>query len=139
MGSARRDNYGVPALLGHGKDCVVPVKATEDGRLCVQVEGSIGSGDGSNTLIAPQYNHHLVKTSRLDLSTTRNKELIQVEFDCLAVGDLKGSLTLTINQSDLTINKCLSMEVTAPSLQVTNQQQEGYCELWFFKKEKVVD
>ena len=139
MGNAKRDSYGVPGLLGHGKNGVIPIKATEDGRLRVQVEGSTGSDGGSNTLIAPQYNYHLVKTSRLDLSTIRNKELIQVEFDCLAIGDLKGSLTLTINQSDLTINKCLSMDVTASSLQVTNQQQEGYCELWFFKKEKVVD
>ncbi len=139
MGTAKRDSYGVPGLLGHGKNGVIPVKATEDGRLLVQVEGSIGSGGGSNTIIAPQYNYHLVKTSRLNLSTARNKEPIQVEFDCLAIGDLKGNLTLTINQFDLTINKCLSMDVTASSVQVTNGQQEGYCELWFFKKEKVVD
>lgn len=137
MQNAKRDSYGVPGLLGHGPNGVIPIKATEDGRLCVQVEGNLSNGSSSTPpLVAPEYNYHLVKTIQLDLETTRNQELVSVDFDCLAVGNIQGHLTLTINGFDLTINKCLSMDLTATNVLVSNVEQEGVCELWFFKKKR---
>lgn len=134
MTSAKRDNYGVPSILGVHRGETIPIQATSDGKLCVSTDGSIGGGGGTTVI---RYDYKLVKTIRLDLSVPRSREVIKVDFDCLVIADIRGDLIITVDRYDMTINKCISLDITAKELQISHILQVGHCEIWLFRKEKV--
>jgi hypothetical protein len=127
MAFAPKDGYGVPAMLGVYNGHVVPVKVDENGKIYIV---------GSTSAVAYE-RYELLQVLTIDLSTQRDKELVHIAFDSFAVGNVNGSFSIYLDMQEenkkITIDKCLSMNVSASSIYISNAVQTGNAELWFFK------
>jgi len=81
--------------------------------------------------------YELFKTIKLDLSVKREKELIEVSFDSFTISDLDGTLNIYIDTPNedkkLEINSCISIKVSAKKIYISNEPQDTFVNLWFFK------
>ncbi len=84
-----------------------------------------------------QEKYELVKTMKLDLSIPRNKELIEVSFDAFTIPDFDGNIDVYVDTPDedkkLEINSCVSIKVSAKKIYISNEPQDTFVNLWFFK------
>ena len=123
-----RDSYGTPTMLGNYEGKAVPLKVDEDGKLIVS--GVTITAESGNK-------YEFVQSVSLDLSLVRNKELLQVSFDTMAVANIDGEISIYIGESTdtkkITVNKCMSMDVTAEAIYISNEVQQGTAEIWFLK------
>ncbi len=114
-----KDSYGRATILGNSNGVAVPIRVTDNGDL----------------FSATKY--ELVKTMKLDLSVKREKELMEVSFDAFTIPDLDGTLSIYIDTPDedkkLEISSCISIKVSAKRIYISNEPQDTFVNLWFFK------
>lgn len=120
MFSTPTDSYGRATILGDNNGTAVPIKV---------------AGDGS--LFTANKKYELIKTIRLDLSISRNKELYKVSFDSFTICNLDGDIDVYIGvpneDKKLKINSCLSIDTSADNIYISNEAQEAFADIWFFK------
>ncbi len=84
-----------------------------------------------------QEKHELVKTVKLDLLVKREKELMEVSFDAFTIPDFDGNIDVYVDTPDedkkLEINSCISIKVSAKRIYISNEPQDIFVNLWFFK------
>jgi len=128
-----KDAYGTPVMLGNYAGKAIPLKVDEQGKLIVAginlSETSLSVRSGNK--------YEFVQSVSLDLSVSRNKEVLEVSFDTMAVANIDGEILVYIGESTdkkkITINKCMSMDVSTEAIYISNKAQEGTAEIWFLK------
>lgn len=135
--STPKDNFDRPATLGNYNGIAVPVKVTADGSVCVTgIEALPVDMEKTGTGLT-QCRYELTEVIKLDLLKIRDKECYEIGFDAFAVSNLNGSFFMYIGSDDeskkCTINKCLSVGVSAEQVFISNDSKQGTAEIWFFK------
>lgn len=117
---AQRDHYGVPALLGNGEADTIPIKATQEGSLCVT--------DSKK----------LLKVIRLDLMVARENEFLMDEaYNEITINRLDGEIKLNFvdveeNDKQVSILRPMSITVASSRLWASNEMGEGLAEIWIW-------
>lgn len=126
MANAIRDANKVPSILAANRELnkTVPLVANEDGSLLVAVsEGSLKAT--------------LKEVIKLDLGTSRNKELFNKSFKEITVPVIEGEFVLYIDEAveskGLTINRALSMDTNANRFYISNGSGKGRAEIWLWE------
>lgn len=121
MSITPKDGRGNPAILASYNKVAVPIKATQDGELCVN----------------SSQRYELVKALRLDLSIKRDRELHKIQFDTITIINAESTLEIYIGcdneDSKLTINQNVSISVSSNKIYFTNEPRNEIVEIWFFK------
>lgn len=120
--TAKRDPYSVPAMLGHGRDGTVRVRATEDGSLCVTDS------------------KRLLQVIRLPLDTARDMEQVAEQpFNEITVNILDGDVQFNFvdvadESKTITIVRPMSITVAAEKLWISNEAAEAgkMLEIWLW-------
>ena len=128
-----RRRVGVNVIYGETQDgSIREVAVTDDGKLKIDSNVSVGDVE----LNVGDTKTKLIKTISIDLETERDGSFISLKFDGLAVAINTGVFKLTIDDNEMTIDKCLYMDVTSNGFSIANEIQTGKsAELWFFRKE----
>lgn len=126
MNNSKRDVYGVPSLLAvNNEGNTVAIKASEDGAL---VTTSGASSGGSKKL---------KEVIKLDLGKSRNKELVDVNFNEMTIPVIEGKITVYLGTSTenraLTIDKPLSITTKEDKLYISNGSGAGNAEIWLWE------
>lgn len=122
MGTAKRDAYGVPGLLGHGEEETVAVRATESGSLCVT--------DSKK----------LLQVIRLPLDAAREMEQVaEQSYNEITVNILDSPVQLNfVDAADesktVTIVRPMSITAAGEQLWISNEAAEAgeILELWLW-------
>lgn len=125
MGIVPTDGYGRATILGNNNGTAIPIRVTSTGDIHIENK-----------------RYKLVKTIKLDLSISRDKELYEVSFDTFSIANLGGDIDIYVDTPDedkkLEINSCLSIDISANKIYISNKPQEAFADLWFFKIKEVI-
>lgn len=126
MNKSRRDTYGVPSILAVDEQGnTVALKATEDGALLTTNSSSSVES------------RKLKEVIKLDLGTSRDKELVNVSFSEITIPVVEGKLMLYLgtptDNRALTIDKPLSINTIEEKLYISNGSGAGNAEIWLWE------
>lgn len=117
---AKRDVYGVPGMLAHGKKETVAVRATEGGSLCVTD------------------NKELLQVVRLALDTARENEQVEVRpYNEITVNVLDAPVQINFTADEkktVSIVRPMSITVASDKLMLNNAaaKEGSMLEIWLW-------
>lgn len=96
------------------------------------------SVDKNGAVFISETNYQLVKTVTLDLTTARDKEEIDVDFDSVSVAYPDNDVTIYIGNAvedkKMVIKDSISIDVASDKLFISNEAKSGQAQIWFFAK-----